>query len=47
MKCWRINGGNRPFVGVNIQIFLLLEGQNHFQGVGHNMIQPLPKLQLS
>jgi hypothetical protein len=47
MKCWRINEGNRPFVGVNIQIFLLLEGQNHLQGVGHNIIQPLPKLQLS
>jgi hypothetical protein len=47
MKCWRINKRSHPSVGVNIQIFLMLEGQNHPQGVGHNMIQSLLKLQLS
>lgn len=32
-------------VGVNIQISLLLEEQNHSQGVNCNMTQSLPKLQ--
>jgi hypothetical protein len=39
MPCWHIDEGSHH-VGVNMQIFLLLEGLNHLQGVGHDMTQP-------
>ncbi len=45
MSCWHINEESHSHLDVNIQIFLLLEEWNHFQGIDHHMTQPLLKLQ--
>jgi len=45
MPCWHIDERSRLYVSVNIQIFLLLERWNYFQGVGQDITQSLHELQ--
>jgi hypothetical protein len=45
MSFWHIDEGSHLPISVNIQIFILLKGWSHLQGVSRNMMQYLLELQ--